>query len=56
MFWRNWSAKLEYIHYDLGNRVMFNPGAGALAVLDRGDIVRAGINYHFDFLSLLPLH
>jgi outer membrane immunogenic protein len=56
MFWRNWSAKLEYIHYDLGNRVVFNPGSGALAVLDRGDIVRAGINYHFDFLSLLPLH
>jgi opacity protein-like surface antigen len=22
MFWRNWSAKLEYIHYDLGNRVI----------------------------------
>jgi outer membrane immunogenic protein len=54
MFWRNWSAKLEYLHYDLGKDIMYNPGT-AVAVLDRGDIVRAGINYHFDMMNLLGL-
>jgi outer membrane immunogenic protein len=49
MFWRNWSAKLEYLHYDLGNSINFGP----IAVVDRGDLVRAGINYHFDLFSWL---
>jgi outer membrane immunogenic protein len=54
MFWRDWSAKIEYLHYDLGNDVLYTP-ATPVKVLDRGDIVRAGINYHFDFLNLLHL-
>jgi outer membrane immunogenic protein len=52
MFWRNWSAKLEYLHYDLGEAINSNPGTPIVA-LDRGDIVRAGINYHFDLLAFL---
>ena len=54
MFWRDWSAKIEYLHYDLGTEIFANPGS-PVRVLDRGDIVRAGINYHFDFLNLLHL-
>jgi outer membrane immunogenic protein len=52
MFWRAWSAKLEYLHYDLGTAINYTPGP-AVQVLDRGDIVRAGINYHFDLLNFL---
>ena len=54
MFWHNWSAKLEYLHYDLGTTNMLNPGV-PISVLDRGDIVRAGINYHFDLMNLLGI-
>lgn len=55
MFYRNWSAKIEYLHYDLGRRANWPAAGGAntVTVLDRGDIIRAGINYHFN-LSGLP--
>ena len=54
MFWHNWSAKIEYLHYDLGRDVMFNAGPGVpISSTERGDMVRAGINYHFDLLNLL---
>jgi outer membrane immunogenic protein len=60
MFLRNWSAKIEYLHFDLGNAIQYMPtavaGGSSVHVLERGDMVRVGINYHFDFLSLLPLH
>jgi outer membrane immunogenic protein len=62
MFARNWSAKLEYLHYDLGTG-SFNWAAlgtptstffsgvvyqtEATSVHFRGDIVRAGLNYKF---------
>jgi outer membrane immunogenic protein len=52
MFWRNWSAKLEYLHYDVGDYIQYGTG---VRVLDRGDLVRAGINYYFDFRDLLHL-
>jgi outer membrane immunogenic protein len=55
MFWRAWSAKLEYLHYDLGEAINSNPGI-PITALDRGDIVRAGINYHFDLIGLLHLN
>ena len=57
MFARNWSAKAEYLHVDLGNT-----SATAIDVVDSGgtlptnlkytwkhqyDLVRAGVNYHF---------
>jgi len=55
MFWQNWSAKLEYLHYDFGDKIMYNPGT-PITVLDRGDIIRAGINYHFDPFALFGGH
>jgi outer membrane immunogenic protein len=44
----NWTAKLEYLHVDLGNGQVFNivPGI-AESVSFKADIVRAGINYKF---------
>jgi outer membrane immunogenic protein len=54
MFWRNWSAKIEYLHYDVGSDINWT-GAAGVRVLDRGDLVRAGINYHFDFRDLLHM-
>jgi opacity protein-like surface antigen len=64
MFQQNWSAKLEYIRYDLGNQGAYgnmggynltaagNPGLYASAVISSsrlaGHIVRAGVNYHFE--------
>jgi outer membrane immunogenic protein len=60
MFLPHWSAKIEYLHYDLGSAIQYTPaaigGGNAVHVLERGDMVRVGINYQFDFLSLLPLH
>lgn len=58
MFAPHWSAKLEYLHFDLGNDIQYTPsalGGNAVRVLERGDMVRLGINYQFDFLSLLNL-
>ena len=54
MFAPNWSAKIEYLHYDLGESIHYSAGI-PITALDRGDIVRAGINYHFDFANLLHL-
>ncbi len=64
MFRQNWSAKLEYLRYDLGNQGAYgdmagynltaagNPGLYASAVISStrlaGHIVRAGVNYHFE--------
>ena len=56
MFWRNWSAKLEYLHYDLGRDITYtSAGLGGVQVLDRGDVIRAGINYHYDLMNLLHM-
>jgi outer membrane immunogenic protein len=52
-FVNNWSAKAEYLYYDLGNHTLIssvgaNPG---FPVQDgfqtKGQIVRVGLNYHF---------
>jgi outer membrane immunogenic protein len=58
MFYQNWSAKIEYLHYDLGDSIHWSTvgAANGVTVLDRGDIIRAGINYHFDLLNLLHLN
>lgn len=68
MFLPNWSAKAEYLYYDLGS-VRFNAGTstatdtgiGGAGLLwantvqaqtkFTGNIVRAGVNYHFNFAS-----
>jgi outer membrane immunogenic protein len=62
MFAPQWSVKGEYLHYDLGsvgftNRPTGTPASAffvgqvyqtnAVSASFRGDIVRAGINYHF---------
>jgi outer membrane immunogenic protein len=48
----HWSAKLEYLHVDLGNGPVFDDtlaggGSAAEHVNFNSDMVRAGINYHF---------
>jgi outer membrane immunogenic protein len=58
MFLPHWSAKIEYLHFDLGNSLNYTPtalpaGANAVKVLERGDMVRVGINYQFDLMSFL---
>ena len=46
---RNWSAKAEYLHLDLGTASLFSAASGAstLSVPVTNDLVRAGINYHW---------
>jgi outer membrane immunogenic protein len=67
MFWPNWSAKAEYLYYDLGTvnysagALGFNPAAllyaSAVASSARfnGNIVRAGVNYHFNWGAPAPV-
>jgi outer membrane immunogenic protein len=50
----NWSAKLEYLFFDLGNRTYAATAVGApagsthiVSFKENGNIVRVGINYHF---------
>jgi outer membrane immunogenic protein len=59
MFMPNWSAKVEYLYYDLGRTTNFGvltqvaPAVPAAIAASRssarfdGHIVRAGLNYHF---------
>ena len=62
MFMPNWSAKVEYLYYDLGtvNSAFFIPAvdnvtgfqaffAGQSRARFNGNIVRAGVNYHFNW-------
>jgi outer membrane immunogenic protein len=46
---RNWSAKVEYLHLDLGTAGFFSAANGAtnLSVPAIDNVVRAGINYHW---------
>ena len=48
-FDRNWSAKVEYLHVDLGTATFMGAASGtsSLAVPITNEIVRAGINYHW---------
>jgi outer membrane immunogenic protein len=56
MIARNWSAKIEYLHMDLGSESTTvdafpipNPPARAVSTWhNHYDIVRAGVNYHFN--------
>jgi outer membrane immunogenic protein len=51
MFAPHWSAKIEYLYFNFGNKTGYVPavigGGNSVNVLERGNIVRAGINYHF---------
>jgi len=46
---RKWSAKLEYLHVDLGTATFMGAASGTsrLAVPVINDLVRVGINYHW---------
>ncbi len=69
MFMPNWSAKAEYLYYDLGGinvsmpQISINPAAAAFsgAVATQfhshaeGQIVRAGLNHHFDWGAPAPV-
>ena len=57
MFARNWSAKAEYLYLDLGNASAIGRPSGlppdalpraAYTWNTRENIVRAGVNYHFN--------
>jgi outer membrane immunogenic protein len=53
-----WSAKVEYIHFDLGNASALNAVPApflnrANGVSLNGDLVRVGLNYHYDLPGLL---
>jgi outer membrane immunogenic protein len=77
MFLPNWSAKVEYLYYDLGT-VTYGLGPLAFSHIDRsltisgggplqfssasfsstrfnGNVVRAGINYHFNWFGPAPV-
>jgi outer membrane immunogenic protein len=65
MFLPNWSLKAEYLYYDLGRMAGsvvntytgFGDAAGETGIQSitnysgraSGNIVRAGVNYHFNF-------
>ena len=47
---QDWSWKLEYLYYDLGNDRVGGPIGGAIqyfGIKQTGHIVRVGLNYHF---------
>ena len=63
MFLPNWSAKAEYIYYDLGNITtqsqfvaygvlgsQWTYGSYATKQIS-GNIIRAGVNYHVNFAT-----
>ena len=64
LFAPNWSVKVEYLYYDLGSvtygltplqnfntaGTLFTNGAPFSRTTFRGNIVRAGLNYHFNLL------
>jgi outer membrane immunogenic protein len=69
MFLPNWSAKVEYLYYDLG-RVTFSDGVASQIFPPatpywtafphssehfNGNVVRAGINYHFNWGAPAPV-
>jgi outer membrane immunogenic protein len=72
MFWPNWSTKVEYLYYDLGNVTVPNgvlaasysaPPTALLAAIASqtrtrfdGHIVRVGVNYHFNWGAPAPVY
>ncbi|WP_442753845.1 outer membrane protein [Methylocystis sp. JAN1] len=68
MFWPNWSAKVEYLYYDLGsvttqgalvniqtNGTIFSSAFPTTTTRFNGNIVRAGLNYHFNWGAPAPV-
>jgi outer membrane immunogenic protein len=53
-FLNNWSIKVEYLYTDLGrsnNNNNFGFGLGGNSLRERNHIIRAGLNYKFDFFG-----
>lgn len=45
---KNWSAKFEFLHLDLGTASFFNAASGAtVSAPVKDDLIRAGISYHW---------
>ena len=70
MFLPNWSAKIEYLYYDLGSvtyslsplvttSVFTGTVVGSVfpqaSTRFNGNIVRAGVNYHFNWAAPAPV-
>ena len=68
MFYGAWSAKVEYLYYDLGTVTAANVLSGAVpggnllygsfyqtSTHFNGQVVRAGVNYHFQWFSPPPV-
>ncbi len=68
MFWPNWSAKVEYLYYDLGtlrqNFVLVQTDTetslraffgGQARERVNGNMVRAGLNYHMNWGASAPV-
>ena len=66
MFARNWSAKMEYLYYDLGSVSISGPlqlysergtsyGASQSSAQFNGHVVRTGLNYHFGSSTPAPV-
>ncbi len=65
MFMPHWSAKLEYLYYDLGSAqtpaIIYAYGAASnissIAAQHRfdGNVVRVGVNYHFNWAAPAPV-
>ena len=47
-----WSAKAEYMHYDLGSEHYVLSAVDQANINTYGDIVRVGLNYHLDLAHL----
>jgi outer membrane immunogenic protein len=57
-FTPQWSAKIEYIHLDLGHASYLNPVSPpfvdrAFGVALTDDLIRVGVNYHYDLPNLV---
>src|ERR1700733_7584597 len=59
MFARNWSAKIEYDYMDFGHQsVPFSDGNNGFFTEDihqKINLIKVGLNYHFDFAATPPL-
>jgi outer membrane immunogenic protein len=53
MFNQKWSAKVEYLYVDFGNRTIFNDNVGGVIFPESlrytASILRVGVNYRFGY-------
>ena len=60
--WSNWSVKVEYLYYDLGRTTSsifyaYAPNTSSVtgSIRHNGNIVRAGLNYRFNWWAPAPI-